>query len=74
MLVGISSMLGISSGNITSCLIPVYNSVQSITAILSLEVNVTHLVVTIMINLGVVIVGVFGLTKMFNSEKIMFNS
>lgn len=74
MLVGISSMLGISSGNITSYLIPVYNSVQSITAILSLEVNMTHLVVTILINLGVVIVGVFSLTKMFNSEKIMFNS
>ncbi|MFA6801317.1 MAG: ABC transporter permease [Acholeplasmataceae bacterium] len=73
MLIGISSMLGVASSNIFAYFIPLYNSVQSITSILSLTVNPSYLAITIGTNLVVVFVGVWMLTKMFNSEKVMFN-
>jgi sodium transport system permease protein len=73
MLVGISSMLGVSSTKMSSYFVPVYNSVQSIIGILSLEVNPMNLIITFTVNLVVVGLGVYGLTKMFNSEKVMFN-
>ncbi|NMA05789.1 MAG: ABC transporter permease [Acholeplasmataceae bacterium] len=74
MAVGVTSMAGISSKNIVVYLIPIYNSTQVISAILSLEVNIINLLVTTFVNLGIVGIGVFLLTKMFNSEKVMFNS
>ncbi len=73
MLIGISSMLGVSSTNTAAYFIPLYNSVQSITGILSLAVNPLNLGITIIVNLVVVSIGVWVLAKMFNSEKIMFN-
>jgi len=73
MLIGISSMIGISSTNVFSYFVPLYNSVQSIVAILSLEVVPLHLGITIISNLVVVGLGVWILTKLFNSEKVMFN-
>ncbi len=73
MLVGISSMLGVSSSSVISYMIPLYNSVQSITSILSLAVVPLHLGVTIFVNLIIVTIGVWILAKMFNSEKVMFN-
>jgi sodium transport system permease protein len=73
MLVGISSMLGMANESLYMYFIPIYNSVQSITGILSLEIDMINLTITILMNLLVVGLGVLGLTKMFNSEKIMFN-
>jgi len=73
MLVGISSMLGVSSSGSSAYFIPIFNSVQSITSILSLEVNSLNLGITIATNLVVVSLGVWLLTRMFNSEKVMFN-
>ncbi|MDY0211188.1 MAG: ABC transporter permease [Acholeplasma sp.] len=73
MLVGISSMIGPSTAKTVLYLIPVYNSVQSIISILSLEVNMMNLAITIATNFVFVAVGVVLLTKMFNSERIMFN-
>lgn len=73
MLVGISSMIGASTSKPVLYAIPVYNSVQSIISILSLEVDMLNLAITIVVNLLVVLLGVIGLTRMFNSEKIMFN-
>jgi sodium transport system permease protein len=73
-MIGVTSMTGISSKSVASHLIPIYNSTQVISAILSLEVNIVNLIVTILVNLAAVAVGVFALTKMFNSEKVMFNS
>lgn len=73
MLVGISSMLGTVSTNMASYFIPIFNSVQSIISILSLEVNALHLGITIIVNFVVVSIGVWILTKLFNSEKVMFN-
>ncbi|MCV2232431.1 ABC transporter permease [Paracholeplasma manati] len=73
MLVGISSMLGSSTTDTLMYFIPVYNSVQSIGFILGLSVNYLHLFITIVINLVLVGLGTWLLTRMFNSEKIMFN-
>ncbi|MGE4320453.1 MAG: ABC transporter permease [Acholeplasmataceae bacterium] len=73
MLIGISSMLGTTSSSLFAYFIPLYNSVQSITSILSLTVNPEYLAITIGSNLVIVSIGVWILTKMFNSEKIMFN-
>jgi sodium transport system permease protein len=73
MLVGISSMFGTSTTDTTMYFIPVYNSVQSIGFILGLSVNYLHLFITILINLILVGLGTWLLTRMFNSEKIMFN-
>ncbi len=73
MLIGISSMLGTTSSSLYAYFIPLYNSVQSITSILSLTVNPGYLAITIGSNLVIVSIGVWILTKMFNSEKIMFN-
>jgi len=74
MVIGVTSMAGLSTTNVASYLIPIFNSTQVISAILSLEVNVVNLLVTTAVNLGIVAVGVVLLTKMFNSEKVMFNS
>ncbi len=73
MLVGISSMFGSSTTDTKLYLIPVYNSVQSIGFILGLQVNYLHLFITIIVNLLLVGAGTWLLTRMFNSEKIMFN-
>lgn len=73
MLVGVSSMIGIASTDTLLYLIPVYNSVQAITSVLSLQVNMINFVITIIANLVFVGLGIYLLTKMFNSEKIMFS-
>src|SRR5690554_86608 len=73
MLVGITSMTGLSAKSTAAYFIPIYNSTQSISAILSLDISVMNLLITSLVNLGLVGVGVYLLTVMFNSEKIMFN-
>lgn len=73
MLVGITSMSGLSANKTAYYFIPIYNSVQSISAILSLEINTMNLMVTSFVNLGIVGIGIYLLTVMFNSEKVMFN-
>ena len=54
-------------------LIPIYNSLQCFRGLLSLTIDPACLLITIGVNLVVVGLGVFILSKMFNSEKIMFN-
>ena len=49
-------MTGISSKVLLPHLIPIYNSTQVISAILSLEVNIVNLIVTILVNLAAVAV------------------
>lgn len=72
-LIGLTSMTGVVQTNTWMYLIPVYNSVQSITAILSNSVQWTNLLVTVIVNLGIVGLGIYLISFMFNSEKIMFN-
>ena len=72
MMIGVTSMAGSVNPQTSVYLIPLYNSVLSITSILKLSVNPINFIVTIGINLTVVFAGVYVLSKMFNSEKIMF--
>lgn len=74
MVTGVSSLGGFTSTtNTASYFIPIFNSVQSIGSILSLELNIVNLLITAGVNLLIVTLGIFLLTRMFNSEKIMFN-
>ncbi len=73
MLISITSMVG--EGAQTAWylyLIPVYNSVQCMTGIFSMDYSVLPIIITIVSNLvySGLLVGV--LTKMFNSERIMY--
>lgn len=74
MLLGITSFMGTgASTNVGLYFIPVYNSIQCFTAILSTEIQPMYFAVAIISNLVFVGLGVYLLTKMFNNEKIMFN-
>ncbi len=73
MLVGLSGMMGEAATNPVLYVIPIFNSVQSMIGIFSFELNIAHVVITVCANIAVTALGVFVLTRMFNSEKIMFN-
>ncbi|MCI8484780.1 MAG: ABC transporter permease [Lachnospiraceae bacterium] len=75
----ISVLLGVTSMVESLCktepfwfLIPLYNSVQCMTGIFSLEMNLVNIIVTVVSNVCYAGIGAFVLTKMFDSEKIMF--
>ncbi|MCH5171885.1 MAG: ABC transporter permease [Erysipelotrichales bacterium] len=74
MLLGVTTMVGLSSSNIISYFIPAYNSIQCLNEILSLSFNLVHFLITIGINIIYVILGTFVITKVFNSEKILSNN
>ena len=74
MVVGVSGMF--ASGAQTEFfyyLIPMYNTVQSMVAIFSFTADTMNILITVGMNLIIVIACGFVLTKMFNSEKCMFN-
>ena len=74
MVVGMSGMMATSANtNLWMYLIPIYNSIQSFTGILNDSINIFAIIITVISNLAYIGLGVFLLTKMFNSEKIMFN-
>ena len=74
MVVGMSGMMATSANtNLWMYLIPIYNSIQSFTGILNDSINIFAIIITVISNLVYIGLGVFLLTKMFNSEKIMFN-
>ncbi len=72
MVIGVTGMLGNTSQSVWMYFIPVYNSVQCIVEIFSFEANALHIALTAVTNIAVMGVGVFVLTRMFNSEKVMF--
>ena len=73
MLVGVTAMFGSGpAGDLFYYLIPVYNSVQCMVGIFSFQLNATFVLVTILSNLVYTGLGVFILTRMFNSERIIF--
>ena len=53
--------------------IPLYNSVQCMIGIFSFDINLINIIVTVAANIVLTALGVLVLTKMFNSEKVMFN-
>ena len=74
MLVGVSGMFG--GGAPTEpiyYLIPLYGSVQSMSGIFSLDYSTMNIVLSCLSSIIYAGLGGFVLTKMFNSEKIMFS-
>ena len=73
MVLSVTSMMG---SNIRKAfywyLIPLYNNVQCLTGIFSRDYNMTNIIVTVIANViySGILVGV--LTKIFDSEKIMY--
>lgn len=74
MMFGMSSLFGSGNSSFWALyFIPVYNSVQCMNAVFSLSFNAVNFAITIISSIVYIGIGIFALTKMFNSEKIMFN-
>ena len=71
--IGVSGMF--SGGTVSPMLhlIPVYNSVQCISGIFSMSYEPVSVIITMAVNVAVSAVMVAVLTKVFNSERVMFN-
>ena len=73
-LIGLSSMFTQSASPAWYWyLIPLYNSVQSITGIFAAEPDSVGILITTAVNFAAAAAGVFGLSRMMNSEKVMFH-
>lgn len=73
MLVGIIGMISKNAvANHFLYCIPLYNSVQCMIGILSFEANAINIAITLATNVLFTTLFVFILTRMFNSEKVMF--
>ena len=59
--------------NLTAYLIPFYNSIQVMTAVFAHELKWMPVIVTLAANVVYTGIAVWGLTRMFNSEKVMFS-
>lgn len=74
MIIGITNFMSTSSSTSSiSYLIPVYNIMQCLVEVFSLNINITHFVICICSNTVYIALGIYILTKMFNNEKIIFN-
>lgn len=73
MLIGLTGMMGSAATNSVLYLVPIFNSVHSMIGIFSFEANILNVIITVASNIAITGVGVFILTRMFGSEKIMFN-
>ena len=70
--IGVSGMFGSPDKSLGLFLIPVYNSVQCISGVFSMSYEPMQIILTVAANL--LTAGVFAvvLTRMFNSERVMF--
>ena len=74
MFLGITAMFGSGSSSLPYVyLIPLYNSVQCMVGIFSFQIEPIHILLTAGSNLVFVAAGIWGLTKLFRSEKIVFS-
>ena len=74
MLVGMLPMMsGTKVDSVAYFAIPVYNSVLAMSQTFAHEVTTTAILVTLLSNTFYAILGVWILTRMFNSEKVMFS-
>lgn len=74
MLIGVTGMFGSGAQeSVVYYFVPVYSSVQAMSGIFSLHYNPVNLAVAIASNLVYAGLGTFVLTRMFNSENIMFS-
>jgi sodium transport system permease protein len=75
MLVGVTSFMGLPSNpNPLLFLIPIYNSVLGLTGVFALKLTFLQCLIFTLSNIVYISLGIFLLTKMFVSEKIMFNA
>jgi sodium transport system permease protein len=70
--IGVSGMFSGGAPSLAFFLIPVYNSVQCISGVFSMNYEPLQIILTVVSNLIVAGLLVFTLAKMFNSEKVMF--
>ena len=74
MLAGMLPMLqNGASDNLVVYLIPFYNAIEVMTAVFAHSLNWTAVLITLGANIAYTGIAVWGLTRMFNSEKIMFS-
>ena len=73
MLVGVTGMFSHTQTNPAYYIIPLYSSVQSMNGIFSLDYSAVNIIFSCVSNLVFAGIGVYALTKMFNSEKVMFS-
>jgi sodium transport system permease protein len=74
MLCGLTPMFQSSTPeSLTAYLIPFYNAVQVMTSVFAHELKWMPVIVTLAANVVYTGVAVWGLTRMFNSEKVMFS-
>lgn len=74
MLVGITAMFGGKAPvALTAYLIPLYNSVQAMSAVLKFDYGIAPVAVAVISNIIYACAGSFVLTRMFNSERIIFS-
>ena len=73
MVVGVSGMFGNAPTDAVYYLIPFYNSVQSMSGIFSREYSTINIAIACGSSLLYAAIGGFVLTKLFNSEKVMFS-
>ena len=74
MLVGMIPMMsGTKVDSIAYYLIPIYNSVLAMSKVFAHEAQLLPIVITIVANIMYTVLGIWVLTRMFNSEKVMFS-
>lgn len=74
MVVGMTTFISpVAASNPYLYMIPLYNSAQILLAIFSFDFNLTHMVIMIVSNLIISAGLIYILTRMFNSEKVMFS-
>lgn len=73
MLCGVFSMFAASAASIGLYFIPLFNSALVISTVLSGTVSAAGIAITVCVNVAFAALLVFVLTKMFKSERIMFN-
>lgn len=73
MLVGLSPMLMNGTDlSLATFAIPIFNSVQAMNEVFSYKVDLLSMLITVFSNIAYTAIGVFVLTKLFSSEKVMF--
>lgn len=74
MLTGVTAMFGGGPQKETLYyFVPLYNSVQTMSGIFSFQYASTTMIITVVSNLVYACIGGYVLTKMFNSEKVIFS-
>lgn len=73
MLMGVASMFGGRSGGLWAYFIPVFNAATCMAGLFSKSFTTLGFLITLGVNAVCVVLGIFGLTRLFGNEKVMFN-